>query len=166
MFPLISWAFQSKTGCLEFVWTMNLWASAWQNLQNGIRPVWSESLLGTQWVAKDPSFLHADSEDSDQTGRIPWLIRVFAGSTLFVGFVMCWFPSVWIWPLTYPVNVEMKSGGLIRAFTVVRYSQIPIFVCPDHLLLYSTSCYARNRTFGHVGHSLLSADSRKIIVSF
>ena len=29
----------------------------------GIRPVWSESSLCTQWVAKDPSFLHADSED-------------------------------------------------------------------------------------------------------
>ena len=28
----------------------------------------------TQWVAKDPSFLHADSEDSDQTGRMPRLI--------------------------------------------------------------------------------------------
>ena len=29
----------------------------------GIRPVWSESSLCAQWVAKDPSFLHADSED-------------------------------------------------------------------------------------------------------
>ena len=29
----------------------------------GICPVWSESWLCTQWVAKDPSFLHADSED-------------------------------------------------------------------------------------------------------
>ena len=28
----------------------------------GILPVWSESSLYTQWVAKDPSFLHADSE--------------------------------------------------------------------------------------------------------
>ena len=28
----------------------------------------------TQWVANDPSFLHADSEDSDQTGRMPRLI--------------------------------------------------------------------------------------------
>ena len=37
----------------------------------GIRPVWSESSLCAQWVANDPSFLHADSEDSDQTGR--WL---------------------------------------------------------------------------------------------
>ena len=61
----------------------------------GIRPVWSESLLCSQWVAKDPSFLHADSEDSDQTGRMPRLIWVFAGRTShFVGFVMsrlnCW----------------------------------------------------------------------------
>ena len=29
----------------------------------GIRPVWSESSLCAQWVAKDPSFLHADRED-------------------------------------------------------------------------------------------------------
>ena len=35
-----------------------------------IRPVWSESSLCAQWVAKDPSFLRADSEDSDQTGRM------------------------------------------------------------------------------------------------
>ena len=34
----------------------------------GICPVASESLLRPQWVAKDPSFLHADSKDSDQTG--------------------------------------------------------------------------------------------------
>ena len=40
----------------------------------GICPVCSESLLCTQWVAKDPGFLHADSEDSDQTGRMPRLI--------------------------------------------------------------------------------------------
>ena len=33
----------------------------------GIRPVWSESSLCVQWVAKD-------SEDSDQTGRMPRLI--------------------------------------------------------------------------------------------
>ena len=40
----------------------------------GIRPVWSESSLCAEWIAKGPSFLHADSEDSDQTGRIPSLI--------------------------------------------------------------------------------------------
>ena len=55
----------------------------------GIRPVWSESSLCAQWVAKDPSFLHADSEDSDQTGRIPRLIWVFAGRTLILLVLSC-----------------------------------------------------------------------------
>ena len=36
----------------------------------GIRPVWSESSLCAQCVAKDPMLLHADSDDSDQTGRM------------------------------------------------------------------------------------------------
>ena len=55
----------------------------------GIRPVWSKSSLCVQWVAEDPSFLHADSEDSDQTGRMPRLIWIFARRTChFVGFVM------------------------------------------------------------------------------
>ena len=54
----------------------------------GIRPVWSEYSLCAQWVAKDLSFLHADSEHSDQTGRMPRLIWVFAGRIChFVGFV-------------------------------------------------------------------------------
>ena len=56
----------------------------------------SECSLCAQCVAKDPSFLHADSEDSDQTGRIsdqtgrmPRLIWFFAGRTWnCVGFVM------------------------------------------------------------------------------
>ena len=40
-------------------------------------------------LTKDPSFLHADSEDSDKTGRMPRLISVFAGRTgYFVGFVV------------------------------------------------------------------------------
>ena len=45
--------------------------------------------LCVQWVAKDPSFLYSDSEDSDQTGRMPRMIWVLAGRTChFVGFVM------------------------------------------------------------------------------
>ena len=61
------------------------WSASWQTnkmtvrptktqISLGIRPVWSESLLCAQWVAKDTSFLHVDSEDSDQTGRMPRLI--------------------------------------------------------------------------------------------
>ena len=67
----------------------DIWVATWQNQQCdcapaktqislGIRPVWSESSLCAQWVAKGPRFLHADSEDSDQTGRMPRLIWVFA----------------------------------------------------------------------------------------
>ena len=57
--------------------------SAWASAQS------DQSSLCTRWVAKDPSFPHADSEDSDQTGRMPRLIWVFAGRTChFVGFVM------------------------------------------------------------------------------
>ena len=55
----------------------------------GIRPVWSESSLCTQWVAEDPRFLHADIEDSDQTGRMPRLIWVFAGRTLILLVLSC-----------------------------------------------------------------------------
>ena len=54
-----------------------------------IRPVWSESSLCAQWVAKDQRFFHADSEDSEQTGWMPRLTWVFAGRTCYyVCFVM------------------------------------------------------------------------------
>ena len=51
----------------------------------GIHPVWSESSVCAQWVAKDPMFLHVSSKDSDQTGQMPRLIWGFAGRTSF-----CW----------------------------------------------------------------------------
>ena len=53
------------------------------------RSVWSESSLCAQWVAKDPSFLHADSEDSDQTWWMPRLIWVFDGRTLTLLVLSC-----------------------------------------------------------------------------
>ena len=43
-----------------------------------------QSSLCALKVAKDPSFLHADIEDSDQTGQMPRLILVFAGRTSLV----------------------------------------------------------------------------------
>ena len=44
----------------------------------GICQVWSESLLCPQWVTKDQNILQVVSEDSDQPGHLPSLIRVFA----------------------------------------------------------------------------------------
>ena len=65
-----------------------------------IRPVWSESSLCAQWVAKGPSFLHADSKDSDQTGWMAMLIWVFAGRTLTL-LVLSWGGS---YELLYSLN--------------------------------------------------------------
>ena len=58
-------------------------------VRTSIYPVWSESSLCAQWVAKDPRFLHADSEDSDQTERMPRLIRVFALRRLILLSLSC-----------------------------------------------------------------------------
>ena len=50
-----------------------------------ICPVWSETLLSTQWVAKDPRFLHVDSKDSDQTSGCPgW------SESLLSAQIICW----------------------------------------------------------------------------
>ena len=59
----------------------------WLYAQQRLRSAWAsaqsdQSSLCAQWVAKGPSFLHADSDNSDQTGRMPRLVRVFAGRTL------------------------------------------------------------------------------------
>ena len=81
--------------------------------QISIHPIWSESSLCAQWVAKDPSFLHEDSEDSDQTGRMPRLIWVFAWRTLILlvlsccGSIMIWIS--FFWPsLKYESNIACK----------------------------------------------------------
>ena len=63
--------------------TQRRFRSAWESAQT------DQSSLCVHWVVQDSSFLHADSKDSDQTGRMPRLIWVFAGRTChFVGFAM------------------------------------------------------------------------------
>ena len=72
---------------------------AQRRLRSACAPAQSDqSSLCARWVAKDPSFLHADSEDSYQSGRMPRLIWVFAGRTChFVGFVMIRLTSSFPW---------------------------------------------------------------------
>ena len=102
-------------------------SASWQNQQNDYAPSEDSGQPGrppslirvfacAQWVAKDPSFLHADSEDSDQTGRMPRLIWVSAGRIChFVGFVtrrlilLLWihcssFPQ-WLWQIRQIYNI-------------------------------------------------------------
>ena len=74
----------------------------------GIRQVWSESSLCTQWVAKDPKFLQADSEDSDQTGQMPRLIWVIAGHTLILLVLSCRGSSFYLCQTIFLVKLKRK----------------------------------------------------------
>ena len=70
----------------------------------GICPVWSESSLCAQWVAKDPRFLHVDSDDS---GWSDWAdaqadLSLRWAQSHFVGFVMS---QLKYWKLTFFVEV-------------------------------------------------------------
>ena len=63
-------------------------ATKW-HVRLGIRPVWSESSLSTRGKLRSLAIIIAHSEASDQTGRMPRLIWVFAGcKDHFVCFVM------------------------------------------------------------------------------
>ena len=92
---LLGWGWGLGRSCCRWNMSCSMTKPKWPErpakiqISLGIRPVWSESPLSTKWVAKGPRFLHADSEDSDQTGWMPRLIWVFAARTChFVGFVM------------------------------------------------------------------------------
>ena len=52
-------------------------------------PVWSGSSLCAECIAKDPRYIHADGEDSDQTGRMLRLIWVFTGRTFYLVLSCC-----------------------------------------------------------------------------
>ena len=65
------------------------WLCAQWRLRSALASAQSESSLCAQWVAKEPNFLHVDSEDSDQSGWMPRLIWVFAGRTIIL-FVLSW----------------------------------------------------------------------------
>ena len=67
------------------------WLCAQRRLKSALAAAQSDqSSLCAHWVAKDPSFLHAECEDSGQTGRMPMpsLIWIFAGRTCH--FVLPW----------------------------------------------------------------------------
>ena len=75
----------------------------------GIRPVWAEFSLCAQWVAKDPVFLHAHSEDwSDWVDAQADLSLCWA-QTHFVGFVMSRLILVWLklpdWHSSCPLDL-------------------------------------------------------------
>ena len=63
-------------------------------------------------------YLHADSEDSDQTGRMPRLIGVFAGRTVILLVLSCCGSNIWIYPYTQEVArcKNFKSENSYKCF--------------------------------------------------
>ena len=61
----------------------------WVCAQRRLRSAQSHQSLRCTWIAKDPSLLHADSEDSDQTGRCQGWSESSLGAHSF-----CWFCHV------------------------------------------------------------------------
>ena len=92
----------------------------------GIRPVWPESSLSA-WRKLGSLATHwAHSEDSDQTGRMPRLIWVFAGCTLILLVLTCrgsFMSIVWhymdrvkrIWYLSPMRAAKVQASLRIRA---------------------------------------------------
>ena len=81
--PVFGWYYSSKT-YIHAIWFFFFFFNKLlrkTQISLCIRPVWSESLLCAQWVAKGSMLHRADGEDSDQTGRMRSLIWVFAGRT-------------------------------------------------------------------------------------
>ena len=122
-----------------------IWATTWQNQQNECvpsedsdqpgnppRPVWSESLLGAQWVANDPCFLHADSEDYDQSGGMSRLTWVFAGRTChFVGFVMVGLKYFWTkQSISYEVKTFLNFDNLLLVILNFVWVYLTSFILP------------------------------------
>ena len=105
----------------------------------GIRPVWS----------KDPRFLYADSEDSDQTGRMPRLIWVFAGRTLILLILSCcgsfcvW-GRMWNSIVSVPDHCLLIYSTLFALNTAIIYfkiMQIPLkWQLPGLVQFTKTSC--------------------------
>ena len=87
----------------------------------GFHQGWSESSLCNQWVPKDPSFLHVNNKDSDQTGQMPRLIWVFAGCIChFVGFIMR--RLIFPWPSRYSITIKVTQG---LWFIIYRFIKPP-----------------------------------------
>ena len=80
----------------------------------GIRPVWSESSLSAWRKLRSLATHWAHSEDSDQTGRMPRLIWVFAGRTATL-LVLSWNCAFHVYSRIFsPANIRLTRPCKIQ----------------------------------------------------
>ena len=97
----------------------------WVCAQRRLRSAWASTQsdqysLCIQWTAKDPRFLHGDSDDSDQTGQMPRLIWVFAGRTLTLLVLSC--PGSYYWSGYFCMNLIETEFSFLNAGIVDVHS--------------------------------------------
>ena len=88
----------------------------------GICPVWSESWLWAQWVAKDPSFLHATAKTLIRLGRCPGWSESSLGAHAIL-LVLSQGGSYWLW--NHPIC----------------WLFVPLIPTSSFLVMSSRSCY-------------------------
>ena len=92
----------------------------------GIRPVWSESSLSA-WRNLGSLATHwAHSEDSDQTGRVPRLIWVFAGRTLILLVLSCRGSYIYVQPVFYRHGPGQLTISQMCSPTISNFQPIKI----------------------------------------
>ena len=101
----------------------------------GIRPVWSESSLSARRKLGSLATHWAHSEDSDQTGRMPRLIWVFAGRTVIL-LVLTWGGSyLCLHHFSHLKDVIIYvSSPIFAAHNWIQNFRIILY----HLLIYDT----------------------------
>ena len=80
----------------------------------GKRPIWSESSLSAWRKLGSLAIRWAHSEDSDQTGRMPRLIWVFAGRKATLLILSCRGSNVY-------ATIEYNAAGLTRPDMIKIY---------------------------------------------
>ena len=91
----------------------------------GICPVWSESSLSAWRKLRSLATHSAHSEDSDQTGRMPRLIWVFAERTChFVGFLMMFLNYLLLLGAKCPSNTGFPLTWLNSLLLPGRFEEV------------------------------------------
>ena len=142
----------------------------------GICPVWSESSLCAQWVAKDRSSLCADSEDPAQTGWLPRLIWVFAGRTVILFVLSCRGSYskkrvCWVYTVRYFIVTFLFCDFVIvncpRIFKFVMHiflCKFYAFKCVAWMLNFQTSKFANITENKVLGNNSEFTVVRRIII--
>ena len=97
----------------------------------GIRPVWSVSSLCAQWVAKDPRFLNADSEDCMiRLGRCPGWSASSLGTQVILLVLLC-------------------SGSNYFSWSTARYASVICNHATPKVLRKIKQCKVKQQRFPH-----------------